>query len=88
MKNICLVDKEGNLIIAIVKGEDRASTKKIGKLFGIERPKTTNLQEILEKTSYICGGVPSFGCMAIFLIDPKVMEKEYVYSRARQSPAL
>ena len=88
VKNICLVDEEGNLIVAIVKGEDRASTKKIGKLLGIERPKTANPQEILEKTSYICGGVPSFGCMAIFLIDPKVMEKEYVYSRARQSPAL
>lgn len=47
---------------------------------GIERPKTVNPQEILEKTSYICGGVTSFGYLATFLIDPKVMEKEYVYS--------
>jgi prolyl-tRNA editing enzyme YbaK/EbsC (Cys-tRNA(Pro) deacylase) len=80
VKNICLVDKEGNLIVAIVKGEDRASTKKIGKALGIERPRTANPQEILEKTAFICGGVPSFGYPATFLIDPKVMEKKIVYS--------
>ncbi len=28
VKDICLVDKKGNLIVAIVKGEDRASTRK------------------------------------------------------------
>ena len=80
VKNICLIDKKGNLIVAIVKGEDRVSTKKIGKVLGIERPRTANPQEILEKTGFICGGVPSFGYLATFLIDPKVMEKEIVYS--------
>ena len=60
VKNICLIDNEGNLIVAIVKGEDRASTKKIGKVLGIERPRTANPQEILAKTGFICGGVPSF----------------------------
>jgi prolyl-tRNA editing enzyme YbaK/EbsC (Cys-tRNA(Pro) deacylase) len=80
VKNICLIGKEGNLIVAIVKGEDRASTKKIGKALGIERPRTANPQEILEKTGFICGGVPSFGYLATFLIDRKVMEKEVVYS--------
>ena len=80
VKNICLIDKEGNLIVAIVKGEDRASTKKIGKALGIERPRTANPQEILEKTGFICGGVPSFGYLATFLVDPKIMEKEEIYS--------
>ncbi|HZK12795.1 MAG TPA: YbaK/EbsC family protein [Atribacterota bacterium] len=80
VKNICLIDKKGNLIVAIVKGEDRVSTKKIGKVLGIERPRTANPQEILEKTGFICGGVPSFGYQATFLIDPKVMEKVAVYS--------
>jgi len=80
VKNICLVDKEGNLIVAIVKGEDRASTKKIGKALRVERPRTVNPQEILQKTGFICGGVPSFGYPATFLIDPKVMKKEMVYS--------
>ena len=80
VKNICLIDSKENLIVAVVKGEDRVSTKKIGKALEIERPKTTNPQVILEKTGYVCGGVPSFGYSAIFLIDPKVMEKDYVYS--------
>ena len=31
VKNICMVDAEGRLIVAIVKGEDRASTTKVGK---------------------------------------------------------
>jgi prolyl-tRNA editing enzyme YbaK/EbsC (Cys-tRNA(Pro) deacylase) len=80
VKNICLMDAEQNLIVAIVKGEDRVSTKKVGRALGIERPKTANPQEILEKTGYICGGVPSFGYPATFLIDLKVMDKEVVYS--------
>jgi prolyl-tRNA editing enzyme YbaK/EbsC (Cys-tRNA(Pro) deacylase) len=80
VKNICLIDDQENLIVAIVKGEDRVSLKKIGEVLGIEPPRPANPQEILEKTNYICGGVPSFGYSAIFLIDPKVMEKEMVYS--------
>ena len=80
VKNICLIDSQGNLIVAIVKGEDRVSLKKIGKVLGIEAPRPANPEEILEKTSYICGGVPSFGYKATFLIDPKAMEKEMVYS--------
>lgn len=80
VKNICLIDNEGNLIVAIVKGENRASTSKISRQLGIERPRTANLQEILQKTGFTCGGVPSFGYSATFLVDPKVMEKEVVYS--------
>ena len=39
-----------------------------------------HLEEILKKTGYPCGGTPSFGYNAEFLIDPKVMEKEIVYT--------
>ena len=80
VKNICLIDNQGNLIVAIVKGENRASTSKISKQLGIERPRTATPIEILQKTGFICGGVPSFGYSATFLIDLKVMEKEVVYS--------
>ena len=80
VKNICLIDSEGYLIIAIVKGEDRADLSKIKKTLNIEKLRIATTKEILEKTSYPCGGVPSFGYDAIFLIDLKVMEKEYVYS--------
>ena len=80
VKNICMIDSEGNLIVAIVKGEDRASTSRVAKALDIERPRIAGPEEILEKTDYPCGGTPSFGYGAKFLIDPKVMERDIVYS--------
>jgi len=80
VKNICLIDGDNNLIVAIVKGEDRVSTTNVGKALNIETPRIARPEEILIKTGYPCGGTPSFGYGAIFLIDPRVMEKEVVYS--------
>ncbi len=80
VKNICMIDSEGNLIVTIVKGEDRASTSRVEKALNIERPRTATPEEILEKTGYPCGGTPSFGYQAKFLIDPRVMEMDTVYT--------
>lgn len=80
VKNICMIDDKGNLIVTIVKGEDRVSTKRVGEALNMKPPRIANEQEILDKTGYPCGGVPSFGYDAIFIIDPKVMEKEIVYT--------
>mgnify|MGYP001563752664 CR=1 FL=1 len=80
VKNICMLDSNGNLIVAIVKGEDRASTSRVEKALNVARPRTATPEEILDKTGYPCGGTPSFGYTARFLIDEKVMEKEVVYS--------
>src|SRR3989338_6157942 len=80
VKNICMTDNVGNLIVAIVKGEDRASTSRVEKSLNIERPRTATPEEILEKTGYPCGGTPSFGYQAKFLIDPRVMEMDTVFT--------
>ena len=80
VKNIGLIDSEGNLIVAIVKGEDRASMSRVEKALSIERPRMATPAEILQKTGYPCGGTPSFGYAAKFLIDERVMEKEFVYT--------
>ena len=80
VKNICMVDTQGNLVLAIVKGEDKASPSTVATVLHLERARIATPEEILEKTGYPCGGVPSFGYSARFLIDPKVMEKEVVYS--------
>lgn len=80
VKSICMVKNDGTLIVAIVKGEDRASTSRVAKALNIETPKIATPEEIVEKTGYMCGGVPALGYDAIFLIDPKVMETEYVYT--------
>ena len=80
VKNICMVDSQGNFIVAIVKGEDRASMKRVAQALSCERPRTATPEEILQRTGYPCGGTPSFGYYATFLLDPRVMEKEVVYS--------
>jgi|LSQX01.1.fsa_nt_gb ribosomal-protein-alanine N-acetyltransferase len=88
VKNICLIDEHGALIVAIVKGEDRVSTSRVSKALNIERPRTATEEEILQKTGYPCGGVPSFGYEARFVIDPKVMEKDQIYSGGGSEYAL
>ena len=80
VKNICMIDSQGNLVVAIVKGEDRASTSRIGEALNTERPRIATPEEILDKTGYPCGGVPSFGYEAMFLIDLKVMEEDVVFT--------
>jgi len=80
VKNICMSDSQGNIIVAIVKGEDRAGSKRVAKALGIERPKTALPENILQKTGYPVGGVPSFGYEAVFVVDERVMEKDFVYT--------
>jgi prolyl-tRNA editing enzyme YbaK/EbsC (Cys-tRNA(Pro) deacylase) len=88
IKSMCVVDSQGYLIVAIVRGEDRASTKRVSKALNIKRPEIANPKQILEKTGYPVGGVPPFGYNARFLIDPKVMEKEYIYGGGGSPKAL
>ena len=80
VKNICLVGTEGQLIVAIVKGEDRASASRAAKALGLAGARIATVDEILEKTGYICGGTPSFGFEASFLLDPRVMDCQEIYT--------
>lgn len=80
VKNICLIGEKDQLILVVVKGEDRVSTTRVGKALGIETPRVASPDEILNKTGYLCGGVPSFGFKATYIIDPRVMEKEVIYT--------
>ena len=80
MKNICLLDSDDQLITAIVKGEDRVSVSRIAKTLQRDGLRLATPEEILAKTGYPCGGTPSFGYQAMFLIDPRVMEREIVYT--------
>ncbi|OBQ54873.1 aminoacyl-tRNA deacylase [Halodesulfovibrio spirochaetisodalis] len=78
VKNVCMIGSNGDFIVAIVHGTDRASTSRVGKALGTERPRLATAEEILEKTGYPCGGTPSFGYNATFLIDPRVAEIQSV----------
>ncbi len=46
----------------------------------IPKPGIATPDEILAKTDYPCGGTPSFGYDAVFLIDKRFLEKEVVYT--------
>ncbi len=39
VKNICMVNRQGNLIVAIAKGEGRVSTSRVGGALNIEPPR-------------------------------------------------
>ncbi len=80
VKNICMFSADEKLIVTIVKGEDRASTERVSKVLNITRPRIATPEEILQLSGYPCGGTPSFGYSAIFLIDERIMEKVVVYS--------
>ena len=80
IKSICLLDSNSQLITAIVKGEDRVSVSRIAKTLQRDGLRLATPDEILEKTGYPCGGTPSFGYQAMFLVDPRVMEREYVFA--------
>jgi prolyl-tRNA editing enzyme YbaK/EbsC (Cys-tRNA(Pro) deacylase) len=80
VKSICMIGSKNELIVTIVKGEHKASTNRVAKALNISRPRIANPDEVLEKTGYPVGGVPAFGYKAIFLMDPKVLEKNRVYS--------
>lgn len=88
VKNICLIDNNDNLIVAIVKGEDRVSMSRIAKALNIDMPRIASENEILEKAGYPCGGVPSFGFEAVFIVDPKVLEKDIIYTGGGSPNAL
>ncbi|MGI6124976.1 MAG: aminoacyl-tRNA deacylase [Acetivibrionales bacterium] len=80
IKSICMLKPDGELVVAIVKGEDRASTSRVAKALGVDEAKIASPEEILEKTGYICGGVPAFGYDAVYLIDPKVMDMDMIFT--------
>ena len=80
VKNVCMTDRGGNILVCIVKGEDKASKEKVAELLGIEKPRMMNAQEMLERIGYPAGGTPSFGYNAIFMVDERVMEREFVLS--------
>src|SRR3989344_5758389 len=56
VKNICLLDEQRNLIVAIVKGEDKVDREAVAKFLHLSKVKMASPEEILQKTGYPCGG--------------------------------
>lgn len=88
VKSICMIGPNEELLVAIVKGEHRASTNRVAKALSIKRPRIANPDEMLKKSGYPAGGTPAFGYDAVFLMDPKVFKKDKVYSGGGSEQAL
>ena len=79
VKNICLVG-DGRFIVAVLKGEDRVDRSAVKNILHLKKVRIASPDEILEYSGYPCGGVPSFGFEATFLVDSRVIKKDIVYS--------
>ncbi len=88
VKSVCMVTKDGRVVVAIVKGEDRADRSAVQRLLGLTKLSIASREIMLEKTGYPAGGTPPFGFDAMFLIDERVFEKQIVYAGGGSDRAL
>ena len=87
VKSICMVADAGTFVVAIVKGEDRASTTRVSAAIG-QPIRLAKPEEMLARTGYPAGGTPPFGFDATFLVDERVMERAYVWGGGGSDRAL
>lgn len=88
IKSICMLTKGGRVVVAIVKGEDRADRRAVQALLSLGKLSITSPDEMLEKTGYPAGGTPPFGFDATFLMDERVFEMPVVYGGGGSDRAL
>ena len=89
VKNICLIAPDGQLVVAIVKGEDRVSAANVAEALGMDgTPRLATAEEILARTGYPMGGTPSFGFDALFVMDERTFDKPLVYTGGGSPTAL
>ena len=75
IKSLVIVSESGPLLV-IVDGESRVSMSKLEKKFG--KCRFAKRKEVKELTGYEVGGVPPVGVPLRTIIDPRVLENEYV----------
>ncbi|WP_048147861.1 aminoacyl-tRNA deacylase [Palaeococcus ferrophilus] len=75
IKSLVIVSENGPLLV-IVDGESKVSMEKLERFFGkcrFARPK-----EVKKLIGYEVGGIPPVGVPLRTVVDPKVLENEYV----------
>jgi prolyl-tRNA editing enzyme YbaK/EbsC (Cys-tRNA(Pro) deacylase) len=79
-KSMVMVTSDGQGIIAMVRADCRASTDRVRKALGLaDRPRLATAQETLDLTGQQAGGnSPLNPGRATVLIDPKVMEQDWL----------
>jgi prolyl-tRNA editing enzyme YbaK/EbsC (Cys-tRNA(Pro) deacylase) len=88
IKSICMMTTDGRVVVAVVKGEDRADRRAVQQLLGLTKLSIASPQEMLDKTGYPAGGTPPFGFAATFVIDERVFGKDVVFGGGGSDRAL
>lgn len=89
VKSICMVAPDDRLVVAVVKGEDRASTRRVQEALALEaRPRLAAPEEMLARSGFPAGGTPPFGFEGVFLVDERVVERAWVWGGGGSSRAL
>jgi prolyl-tRNA editing enzyme YbaK/EbsC (Cys-tRNA(Pro) deacylase) len=88
IKSVCMVAKDGRIVVAIVKGEDRADRSAVQHALGLSKLSIASPEVMLAKTGYPAGGTPPFGFDATFLMDERVFEKMIVFGGGGSDRAL
>lgn len=79
VKSICFMAEDG-IVVAIVRGCDRVSPRRIGDALDVSVPRIARACEVLSHTGFPAGGVPPIGFDACFLIDEAVLELPCVWA--------
>lgn len=88
IKSIGLIAKDGRVVVAIVKGEDRADRRALQVLLGLGKLSIASPAEMLDRTGFPAGGTPPFGFDATYVIDERVFERDVVYGGGGSDRAL
>jgi prolyl-tRNA editing enzyme YbaK/EbsC (Cys-tRNA(Pro) deacylase)/SAM-dependent methyltransferase len=80
VKSVCLITKAGDIVVGVVKGEDRVDRGAVQRLLDLSKLSIASPADMLAKTGYPAGGTPPFGFTAIFVIDERVFENPVVYA--------
>jgi len=87
VKNICLLTRSGGLVVAVLRGDLRLDKAKLEQLVG-ERLSFCPVEQVLEKTGYPAGGVPSLGLNGRVFVDLLVVERGVVLCGGGSSKSL
>lgn len=79
IKTVVFLADDDKVILAIVNGTDRASSKRLGTAVNMDPPRLASPEEALNLTGFEVGGTPPIAIKnAEVLIDPRVMEMSEV----------
>ncbi len=79
-KTMIFKESQGKTIAAMVPAKFRVSVSRLVEASGFQNLELATLNDAYEITGYPAGGMPCFGYEAILVIDPIVLEQEYVYT--------